>query len=219
MDQNSLMKKFEDQLKNPQISIQKALSWFRDNVKLLSGGLNANLLMTQKANRLRSRVGVGRMTLFFYQAKYRQTLPYYDKFPLVIVLKQYPDGFLGLNLHYLPIKQRLLILNAFYEFYKSRNIDWLDENIRLNNYVDYQMLTKLTNGAAKFYKPCVKRYLYKGNDERGGGIKSRFFVVEPIEWEKMLILPVERFVSEKKNQTKSVTSQSVQADSMKKANK
>ena len=42
----------------------------------------------------------GKMYFYFYDPKYKAVLPIYDRFPLVIPIEPYPDGFLGLNLHY-----------------------------------------------------------------------------------------------------------------------
>ena len=60
-------------------------------------------LMRDK-QRLRDKSFIGRMYFYFYDPKTKDTLPYYDKFPLVIPIERYPDGFLGLNLHYQSIQ-------------------------------------------------------------------------------------------------------------------
>ena len=39
----------------------------------------------------------GLLNMFFYDPKGRNTLPYYDTFPLVLPLEEYPDGFLGIK--------------------------------------------------------------------------------------------------------------------------
>jgi len=223
-DKKSIMQKFEDLLRNPKVSATKAMAWFRANVKvLLSSNDTAQSIMAkdktllrQASNMQQSRRYVGRMVMFYYQAKYRETLPYYDMFPLVIVVKMLPDGFLGLNLHYLPIKNRLQVLTAFYQFYKDHKIDWFNPNLPLDQHVNYQMLNRLAGSAARYYKPCVKRYLYKGNDHRAGGVKSRFLVVPPEEWEKMLVLPVERFVSQS-GKRPNISASTVQSESIQKA--
>ena len=45
--------------------------------------------------------------MFEYKAKMRH-LPYYDRFPLVYVLKATRSEFIGLNLHYLSPKKRII---------------------------------------------------------------------------------------------------------------
>lgn len=200
----TLLQKFQDQLRNTSLSVQKAVEWFRNNAKLLST-VNANLLMQRDRQRLvasgslRGNRLVGRMIMFFYNPKLRGTLPYYDMFPMVIVVKPYPDGFLGLNLHYLPIMYRAQLLSGLYEIYKNQQYD---ENKKLN--LSYQMLNSTSR--LRYFKPCLKRYLFVGNDARGGGVTSRFYVVDPQEWEKMLALPVERFMKK--------TAAQVQTDSL-----
>ena len=42
----------------------------------------------------------GDMVMYTYNPKLRRTLPYYDTFPLTIVVAKAPGGFFGLNLHY-----------------------------------------------------------------------------------------------------------------------
>ena len=49
-----------------------------------------------------TRTNVGKMYMFFYDAKYKDTLPFFDIFPLVFPIEFYSEGFLGINLHYLP---------------------------------------------------------------------------------------------------------------------
>lgn len=50
---------------------------------------------------------IGHIYLFSYKAKtYPERLKYYDKYPLVLILHKYDNGFLGLALHYLPPKTR-----------------------------------------------------------------------------------------------------------------
>jgi hypothetical protein len=143
------------------------------------------------------------MVMFFYQPKFRETLPYYDMFPLVIVVKPQPDGFEGLNLHYLPVMYRLKLLQALYTIYKNEQYD---ENHRLQ--LSYEILSK--SSRFRYFKPCYKRYLFKGNDSRGGGVTSSFYIVEPEDWEKMLVLPVERFMKK--------SASAVQAESLSKVN-
>ena len=53
--------------------------------------------------------------MFVYSPKLRNKLPYYDTFPLVLPLKNYNNGFLGLNFHYLPYALRLRLLDAAVE--------------------------------------------------------------------------------------------------------
>jgi hypothetical protein len=44
----------------------------------------------------------------------RRQLPYWDRLPLIFPIEIYPDGFLGINLHYLPPMYRAKLMDALY---------------------------------------------------------------------------------------------------------
>ena len=141
-------------------------------------------LMRDK-QRLREKSFIGRMYFYFYDPKTKDSLPYYDKFPLVIPIERYPDGFLGLNLHYISPKQRILLLDKLSILLTDNNYD---EKTRLR--ISYDYLAR----ASKMYqaKPCIKRYLFSH-------IQSRFLEITADEWDIAVMLPVESFVKAKKN--------------------
>lgn len=55
---------------------------------------------------------IGNMYMFFYDPKHKKTLPYYDTFPLIIMLGPAKGGFYGANLHYLSPVLRAKMLDA-----------------------------------------------------------------------------------------------------------
>ena len=63
----------------------------------------------QDTNRLRRFARQGRLFLFEYKATSKY-LPYYDRFPLVYVIKASADHFFGANLHYIEPKKRALVI-------------------------------------------------------------------------------------------------------------
>jgi hypothetical protein len=52
------------------------------------------------------------LMLFQYKAKYREELPYYDKYPLAFVLDFKPKSFFAVNLHYYKPEQRIGIVQS-----------------------------------------------------------------------------------------------------------
>ena len=118
----------------------------------------------------------GRLNMFFYDPKFKKTLPYYDTFPLVLPLENYNDGFLGLNFHYLPIPLRMKLLDRVVDF--SNNTKF-DESTVLN--VNYTALKRV-----RLIRPTLKRYL-------AGKVKSRFRRVDADEFTVATLLPVQRF--------------------------
>ena len=122
---------------------------------------------------------IGRMYMFFYKPENRIQLPYYDRFPLVIMLDQYKEGFLGLNLHYLPIdlRQRL-----YYNLLPRASTSEFGARTRLK--IDYKYLLGKT--FLRAHKPCVKRYLYSS-------VIGRIANVPANEWEVAVHLPTAYF--------------------------
>lgn len=155
---------------------KKAREWYRDKAK--STKVTQNALMSD-GDRMRSRVVPGTMMFFVYDAKTKKKLPYYDRFPLTIIVDTAPGGFIGLNLHYLPLVQRAKLMDALYTVATNKKYD---DKTRIA--INYQTL----KGAAKFsaFKPCFKRYL-------SSQLKSKFVYVNPSEWDVALFLPVENF--------------------------
>ena len=100
---------------------KKSLAWYRNSVKseaskykknfkkyiLDEKGDDNGLAKEQDANELRKYTVMGHLYMFEYKAKMRW-LPYYDRFPLVYVIKSNKHEFWGANLHYLSPKKRLI---------------------------------------------------------------------------------------------------------------
>jgi hypothetical protein len=162
----------------------KARTWLRSKVGELRS-VRRNTII-QDSSRKVTGFYPGRMYFYFYDPKTKATLPYYDKFPLVIPVEKTKDGFLGLNLHYLPLKYRLILLDKLYD---NLNNDRFDDTTKL------QLSYDLLSGATRYeeFKPCLKRYLTSH-------IASGLIEIEPSNWEIALFLPVEMFVGATKEQ-------------------
>ena len=100
---------------------KQSIKWFRDKVRTLFRGRYARMdrreIMNDDALSLKGRPTtaaepLGKMYMYMYDAKHKDTLPYYDAFPLVIMLGPAERGFYGLNLHYLPPVVRAKLLDA-----------------------------------------------------------------------------------------------------------
>ena len=84
---------------------RESREWFRKKARSMRR-VNRSQLMQEDEIELKSRSVTGAMFMFFYDPKHKKTLPYYDTFPLIIVVGPADGGFIGLNLHYLPIPLR-----------------------------------------------------------------------------------------------------------------
>jgi hypothetical protein len=160
-----------------------AREWFRDKAKSL-GKVTETRILRDDTDRLKNRVTVGKMYFFMYDAKHKDTLPYYDKFPLIFPVDKTPNGFYGINTHYLPLPLRAQLMDALYDI---TNNNRYDESTKLK--MSYSVL----KGAEKFklFKPTFKRYLTSQ-------VRSRFVQIEPAEWDIALFLQAEQFVGASK---------------------
>jgi hypothetical protein len=153
---------------------QQSRDWFRQKARSLRR-VNRNQLMKEDPIQLRSRFQPGAMAMFFYDPKTKDKLPYYDSFPLVIVVDAAEGGFYGLNLHYLPPTLRAKFLDGLMDRLTDKKFD---EKTRFA--VSYQYLKSATK--LKYFKPCFKHYLTSN-------VRSRFAVVPAPEWEIATFLP------------------------------
>ena len=140
----------------------KSTDWYKDKIKEFGTPKAMDLIRDGKRN---SRPFYGRLNMFIYDPKFKKTLPYYDTFPLVLPLEKYSDGFLGINLHYLPIPLRIRLLDRLVDF---------------SNDTDFDETTRL------IVKPTIHKYL-------AGQVKSQFRRIDADEFTIATLLPVQRF--------------------------
>lgn len=172
----------------------KAREWYRDAAKKMR---QPNQLRALKdSNNLVKTPLIGNMYFFNYDAKHKDTLPYWDMFPLVFPIEYYKDGFLGINLHYLPPVLRAKLMDGLYEHVTNNRYD-----VTMKMRISYPILKGAAN--LKYFKPCVKRYLYSH-------VKSKYMYIYPSEWEIAAFLPMARFQKRTQNR--------VYADSVKMIN-
>ena len=153
-----------------------ARNWFRDQAqKVRRGQVSPQQMITGNRSDLTNRLLPGRMYMWIYDPKYKNQLPYYDTFPLVIVLEKERDSILGLNLHYLPPELRARLMDGLYE--RTVNLD--ANNLQTRIRVTYTYLRSVAK--LKMYRPCIKRYLISN-------IRSRMLYVNPDKWDIALML-------------------------------
>jgi len=156
---------------------KESIQWFRKKAGRLFP--NRSDLLKDEALTWRNRPGSGKMYMYFYDPKHKKTLPYYDRFPLIIMVEAAPKGFYGLNLHYLPLPLRAKFLDALM---KNTNNNRYDESTKFK--LSYSMLKAASK--LKEFKPCFKRYLSKH-------VRSKLAMVSPPEWEIATFLPTADF--------------------------
>lgn len=156
---------------------QAARRWYRNEAEKVD--VTPSKLMRENGSKVVRGYEVGSMMLFQYDPKFKRKLPYYDTFPLVFPIEPRDNGFLGLNMHYLPLRQRAMLMDALYTL---RTDSRYDESTALK--ISYQILKR--SARYKLFKPCVKHYL-------SSNIKSRRIKIDPVEWDMALFMPLQRF--------------------------
>lgn len=158
---------------------QAARDWFREKGKLARASANYLIAEAPTGRLSATKPRHGRMFLFKYEAKHKATLPYWDSFPLVIPIEHYPDGFLGVNMHYAPPVYRAKIMDALYTITNNKKYDQTTK-IRLT----YALMKDI--GKFKPLGPCLKRYLY-------AHVRSPFMEIFAPEWDIALFMPIAKW--------------------------
>ena len=160
--------------------VKRSAKWFQDKIKGLKGSLRnqwsstnapkfyreAETKVTPKV--LKLRANLGDLYAYYYDPKHRQTLPYYDSCPLVMLIGYEQDTFLGLNFHYINPKLRAILLDRVTAKVGKGIINW-------------KKISKIPQ-----VEPCVKRYRYDH-------IMRKVIPIEQDEQEIAIFLPLESF--------------------------
>lgn len=151
---------------------KKGIKWFFDSIRKATKDVNFNAFNPVKDP------FIGGMFYFRYpNPKTKERLKYWDAFPLVMPFSILPDGFIGLNFHYLSPDSRKKLLDALIGHkMKKSSRDYIN--------ISYKML----KGASKFpeYEKCVHRYLFSR-------IRSRLVKVGHDEWSNVVVLPLQQW--------------------------
>ena len=157
---------------------RSAQHWFRSKT-IGARQVNRAQLLRDPKLRQTSRVMPGKMYTFWYDPKWKEKLPYYDRFPMIILVDAAQGGFYGINLHYLPPLLRARFLDALMS---TMNDTTLTEKSRLR--ISYNILKSVNK--FKEFQPCFKHYLSKH-------VASRIAEIPADEWETAIFLPTEKF--------------------------
>lgn len=153
---------------------QKSVKWFNGVIKASVRGHKVSMPKS------------GSLYAYVYDAKHKDTLPHWDKFPLIIFLGSYKakNGntlFLGLNLHYIPPKARQEFLE---ELLPMANTDTITNKTRLK--INWSKVKNM-KGADQM----IKAYL-------PGHIKGSMTEIKPSDWHNVLYMPLQQFMSKGK---------------------
>lgn len=168
-------------------AVKKSRTWFDQQVLLMSKQrITPQQILAGNASQNTARVIPGHLYMFVYDPKLKNELPYFDRFPLVFPFSKTEDGFMGLNMHYLPYALRVSLLDRLLVY---------ASNTKMNETTRIKYSWQLIDGVARFKlaQPCVKRYIT-------GNVRSTYRQVNSSDWATAMLLPVERFVGASKQE-------------------
>ncbi|CAL9982391.1 DNA end protector [Vibrio phage K469] len=184
------------ELKGPRAkrNTAQAHKWFMGRISKDTNLKTERVYKELKENKTRKAMDkglIGRLFLFNYDPKTKDTLPVYDTWPLVFFFNAHvgsgngngEKGVLylhGINMHYLSPKLRLIL---FTELIKLKNDSALREKTRLK--LSWQIIKKLAG--ARLAEHAVKTY-------RADHIRSELAEVYPQDWIIVISMQISRFV-------------------------
>ena len=148
----------------------KSYDWYRKQVQSMTTP-GARALINQGKATVRPKYGV--MNLFGYDPKFKETLPLYDRFPLIFPLEPAKGGFYGINFHYLQPGARVNFLRQLSRFATDKNYD---KNTRYN----------IGELSGRYFKKTIKHYLTSQ-------VRTSFLNIPADEMAIAIFLPVARF--------------------------
>ncbi|UNA02511.1 DNA terminal protector protein [Serratia phage SP1] len=173
---NSFRSSLRDRVKDQGAATNnKSMRWFADTIK--------------KSVRSHSvtRPSMGKIYAFAYDAKHKDTLPYWDKYPLIIYLgdataKNGSYLWYGLNLHYIPPKARQSFLEELLKSYANTPVISNKTKLKIN-----WSKVKGMRGSDLM----IKAYL--PNRLRGPMLE-----IKPDDWANIVLMPTQSFQSKGK---------------------
>lgn len=125
-----------------------------------------------------SRPSAGKMYTFGYNAKTAKTLPYWDKYPLILCLAVAGNKMIGVNLHYIPPKQRKEFLDIVMRYSSTKE---------LSN-KSYLKITPSKIQHIKWAQHMMKNYLFTH-------VVETFQEISPKDWGKAIFLKTQQFTA------------------------
>lgn len=129
----------------------------------------------------RSTTMLGRLYFYKYSPIYGDKMSKFDKFPLCVPIERYNNGFLGVNLHYLPAASRAVLLEIMLGTKSEQTVT--DDTIMRVNYQRLKSVSRVFNLA----QPCIHRYIFNQ-------VRSKFIEIYPREFDRAIQLPVDDWV-------------------------
>jgi hypothetical protein len=160
----------------------KSVDWFREKLnKLKFDGSERQEFLHQHKSLQKNIVLPGSMYFFFYDPKHKDTLPFYDRFPLSFIFNVTPKSFFGINFHILPYIIRGKLFDKMWQIAKANRNNPRQQVQKLN----WQYLSNVATFPE--VRPAVRQYLWSH-------VRSRFMQIPIEDWKTAIMLSNSDFV-------------------------
>jgi hypothetical protein len=164
-----------------------SLDWFRKYVGRSFNKIGTGSMFRDRKT-WKSQINYGKMYFFEYDAKHKDTLPVWDRYPIMFPFSGYKakDGMtivIGLNMHYLPPALRMVAFKALLKFRTEKRY-------RKSTKLDIEWQAIAAMAESKYFKHAVHSY-------RMDHVRSVFVEIPAQSWELALFLPTARWVGDK----------------------
>lgn len=176
LDKSIQQKKYEKHSK-------EAYNWLRKEAgKLRGGSIRDRFVKEHKTEGRQIRgnpktINIGDMLFYNYDAQHKNTLPYWDAYPLIILTDIVDDKhFRGISLHYIPPRYRAQLLDQMLT---------ITNNDRFDNTTKFRLTYGLLKNIAglKILKNCYREYLFSN-------VRTRPVKIQPKYWDIAMFLPM-----------------------------
>jgi|TARA_B110000263_G_scaffold242822_1_gene248798 hypothetical protein len=158
---------------------ERSATWYQKTVRNVANGVNQpNEVFGSDLGEYATRLEVGQMYTFQYDPKHKETLPYYDTFPLVIIADPLPTGFSGINLHYISPMARAKLLGKLMDQSES---ELSEKSKMLSAWSFIRNFSKFPE-----VRNSIKKYLTSQT--------GRMYKVSPVHWKSAIFLNTQQFV-------------------------
>ena len=160
--------------------VERSANWYMKTVRNVASGMNTpSEVFGSDLGSYAQTLEIGQMYAFKYDPKHKETLPYYDTFPLVVISEPLPTGFSGINVHYIPPLVRARLLGKLME---ASDLD-IDIKSKLRSQWGF------IRNFSRFpeVRGSIKKYLTRQ-------VQSRMYKVNPVHWKSAIFLDTQQFV-------------------------
>ncbi len=153
-----------------------ALQWLNNEIKNIPNTSSKKDIRESFTLKGLKEPPICQMVLFKYSAEKGNDFGYWDKYPLVLIVRPFEDHFFAFNLHYLDFKTRVKIIMVLEQLIAKSN-----GNKKMMFKLIYPFLDGLVK--MKVFNSAYKNYKYDN-------LESKFIIIHPDHYKMIACLPI-----------------------------